>query len=162
MPSPDSNVPCHDDRTHMVVRSPRNLDPSGVRIFELQFGLCSGGQSMKKSRFTEEQIVFALRQADEALANVWLSVSDRVRWSGGEGAALTLHRWRAEYGAFERTAAHRLREPHKDLGVQLRGGGDSGPWPTSSGDWSRIRWHRRHSLGRPAVIEVSRSTKSPR
>jgi hypothetical protein len=40
---------------------------------------------MKKSRFTEEQIAFALRQADEALANVWLSVSDRLRWRGGGG-----------------------------------------------------------------------------
>lgn len=43
---------------------PQNPDPNAVGVYEIQFGLCSEGLSMKKNRFTREQIAFALQQVE--------------------------------------------------------------------------------------------------
>ena len=85
------------------LRSPRNLDPSGVRIFELQFGLCSGGQSMKKSRFTEEQIAFALRQSEAGTPIVEVCRKMGV-------SEQTFYRWKKLYAGMGVAELRRLKQ----------------------------------------------------
>jgi len=58
---------------------------------------------MKKSRFTEEQIIGFLRQAEAGLP-----VKEICRQGGFSDA--TFYKWRAKYGGMQATDAKRLRE----------------------------------------------------
>lgn len=58
---------------------------------------------MKKSRFSEEQIIGFLRQAETGMA-----VPELCR-SGGFSKA-TFYKWRAKYGGMQISEAQRLRE----------------------------------------------------
>jgi len=76
-----------------------------------------GGFAMKKSKFTEEQIAFALRQAEGGT-----SVGETCRKMGISEA--TFYNWKKKYGG---------------LGVSERGG--YGNWrkrTASSSNWSQI------------------------
>jgi putative transposase len=64
---------------------------------------------MKKSRFSEEQIVGFLRQAEQGLA-----IKELCR-SGGFSEA-TFYNWRAKYGGLEPGEAVRLRELESENG----------------------------------------------
>lgn len=58
---------------------------------------------MKKSRFTDEQIIGFLRQAEGGVA-----VKDLCRQHGFSDA--TFYKWRARFGGMEVSDARRLRE----------------------------------------------------
>ena len=58
---------------------------------------------MKKSRFSEEQIIGFLRQAEAGMA-----IAELCR-SGGFSQA-TFYKWRAKYGGMQVSEAQRLRE----------------------------------------------------
>ena len=58
---------------------------------------------MKKSRFTEEQIIGFLRQAEAGVP-----IKELCRTGGFSDA--TFYKWRAKYGGMEATDAKRLRE----------------------------------------------------
>ncbi len=58
---------------------------------------------MKKSRFTEEQIIGFLKQAE-----VGMPIKELCRTGGFSDA--TFYKWRAKYGGMEATDAKRLKE----------------------------------------------------
>ncbi len=58
---------------------------------------------MKKSRFTEEQIIGFLKQAEAGMA-----VAEICRKGGFSDA--TFYKWRAKFGGMEASYARRLRE----------------------------------------------------
>jgi len=58
---------------------------------------------MKKSRFTEEQIIGFLRQAEAGMP-----IKELCRTSGFSDA--TFYKWRSKYGGMEATDARRLKE----------------------------------------------------
>lgn len=58
---------------------------------------------MKKSRFTDEQIIGFLKQADAGMA-----VKEICRQGGFSDA--TFYKWRAKYGGMQASEASRLRE----------------------------------------------------
>lgn len=69
---------------------------------------------MKRSnrkRHRPEEVVAKLRQADEALAK-GTPIAEVARSLGV--SEVTLHRWRAEYGAVDRDAVKRLKELEKE------------------------------------------------
>ena len=69
---------------------------------------------MKRSsrkRHRPEEVVAKLRQADEALAK-GMSLAEVARTLGV--SEVTLHRWRAEYGAVDRDAVKRLKDLEKE------------------------------------------------
>ena len=70
---------------------------------------------MKRSnrkRHRPEEVVAKLRQADEALAK-GTPIAEVARSLGV--SEVTLHRWRAEYGAVDRDAVRRMKELEKEL-----------------------------------------------
>ena len=58
---------------------------------------------MRKSRYTDEQIIGFIKQADAGM-----SVSDLCRREGFSSA--TIYKWRAKFGGMEASDAKRLRE----------------------------------------------------
>jgi putative transposase len=58
-----------------------------------------------------EEVVAKLRQADEALAK-GAPIAEVARSLGV--SEVTLHRWRAEYGAVDRVAVRRVKELEKE------------------------------------------------
>jgi putative transposase len=62
---------------------------------------------MKKSKFTQEQITFALRQAEAGLA-----IEDICRKLGISQA--TFFRWKQRYGAMGTVELRRLRQPEEE------------------------------------------------
>ena len=62
-------------------------------------------------RHRPEDVVAKLRQVDEALAN-GTPLAEVARSLGV--SEVTLHRWRAEYGAVDRDAVKRLKELEKE------------------------------------------------
>lgn len=62
-------------------------------------------------RHRPEEVVAKLRQADEALAK-GVPIAEAARSLGV--SAVTLHRWRAEYGAVDRDAVRRLKDLEKE------------------------------------------------
>ena len=69
---------------------------------------------MKRSnrkRHRPEEVVAKLRQAEEALAK-GTPIAEVARSLGV--SEVTLHRWRAEYGAVDRDAVRRMKELEKE------------------------------------------------
>ncbi|CAM4421248.1 transposase [Palleronia rufa] len=64
---------------------------------------------MKKSRFSEQQIAFILKQADDGL-----SVEDVCRKAGI--SQQTYYRWRKKYGGLMPSEARRLKLPEEENG----------------------------------------------
>lgn len=64
-----------------------------------------------RKRHRPEEVVAKLRQADEALAK-GVPIAEVARSLGV--SAVTVHRWRAEYGAVDRDAVRRLKELEKE------------------------------------------------
>ena len=64
-----------------------------------------------RKRHRPEEVVAKLRQADEALAK-GVAIAEVARSLGV--SEVTLHRWRAEYGAADRDAVRRLKELEKE------------------------------------------------
>jgi len=64
---------------------------------------------MKKSRFTDEQIIGFLKQAE-----VGMPVKDLCRKEGFSDA--TFYKWRAKYGGMDSSDAKRLRELEAENG----------------------------------------------
>lgn len=64
-----------------------------------------------RKRHRPEEVVAKLRQADEALAK-GVPIAEVARSLGV--SAVTLNRWRAEYGAVDRDAVRRLKELEKE------------------------------------------------
>ena len=62
---------------------------------------------MKKSRFTEEQIIGFLKQAEAGMA-----VAEICRKGGFSDA--TFYKWRAKFGGMEASDARRLREMEEE------------------------------------------------
>ena len=58
---------------------------------------------MRKSRFTDEQVIGFIKQADAGM-----SVADLCRREGFSSA--TFYKWRAKFGGMEASDAKRLRE----------------------------------------------------
>jgi transposase-like protein len=65
----------------------------------------------RKRHRPEEEVVAKLRQADEALAK-GTPLAEVARSLGV--SEVTLHRWRAEYGAVDRDAVKRLKDLEKE------------------------------------------------
>ncbi|RTL68327.1 MAG: transposase [Hyphomicrobiales bacterium] len=62
---------------------------------------------MKKSKFTEQQIAFILKQADDGV-----SVEDTCRKAGI--SIQTYYRWRQKYGGLMPSEMKRLRQPEEE------------------------------------------------
>ena len=75
---------------------------------------------MRKSKFTEEQIIGFLKQAEAGLA-----VAEICRKGGFSDA--TFYKWRAKFGGMEASDAKRLRELSRRT-------------PSSRGSWPRRIW----------------------
>jgi putative transposase len=75
---------------------------------------------MKKSKFTEEQIIGFLKQAEAGMA-----VAEICRKGGFSDA--TFYKWRAKFGGMEVSEAKRLRSWRRRT-------------PSSSGCWPRRTW----------------------
>ena len=65
----------------------------------------------RRKRHRPEEVVAKLRQVDEALA-ARKPIAEVARSLGV--SAVTLHRWRAEYGAVDRDAVKRLKELERE------------------------------------------------
>ena len=65
----------------------------------------------RRKRHRPEEVVAKLRQADEALAK-GVPIAEVARALGV--SAVTLHRWRAEYGTADREAVRRLKDLEKE------------------------------------------------
>ena len=70
-------------------------------------------RSTNRKRPRPEEVVAKLRQADEALAK-GTPIAEVARSLGV--SEVTLHRWRAEYGAMDRDAVRRMKELEKENG----------------------------------------------
>ena len=73
-----------------------------------------------RKRHRPEEVVAKLRQADESLAK-GVPIAEVARSLGV--SEVTLHRWRAEYGAVDRDAVRRLKELEREssrLKLRLR------------------------------------------
>ncbi len=66
---------------------------------------------MKRTRYTPEQIIRTLRQADAYLGR-GATIEEICRDLGVSEA--TYHRWRAQYGGMQASEAKRLRELEKE------------------------------------------------
>ena len=62
---------------------------------------------MKKPRFTEQQIAFALRQAEHGTAVEQICRKRGISWQ-------TFYRWRKEFGGLKVEQAKRLKELEKE------------------------------------------------
>jgi len=82
-----------------------------------------------RKRHRPEEVIAELRQADEALAK-GTPIAEVARSLGV--SEVTLHRWRAEYGAVDRDAVKRLKELEKENAQPLNH--RSRPSPVA-------RWH---------------------
>lgn len=65
----------------------------------------------RRKRHRPAEVVAKLREADEALAK-GMPIAEVARSLGV--SAVTLHRWRAEYGTADREAVRRLKELEKE------------------------------------------------
>jgi transposase-like protein len=68
-------------------------------------------RSTNRKRHRPEEVVAKLRQANEALAK-GTPLAEVARSLGV--SEVTLHRWRAEYGAVDRDAVKRLKDLEKE------------------------------------------------
>jgi DNA invertase Pin-like site-specific DNA recombinase len=85
-----------------AVTSPRKTDPVKSRGIRKRVTLEKGGLAEKKSRFTEEQIAFALKQAETGTR-----VAEVCRKMGISEA--TFYNWKKRYGGLGVSELRRLK-----------------------------------------------------
>jgi len=81
---------------------------------------------MRKSRFTEQQIIGFLKQAESGL-----SVKDVCRQGGFSEP--TFYKWRAKYGGMEADEARRLKD------LEVENAASRSCWPRRTSIWRRSR-----------------------
>jgi len=103
-----ASQPCYEPMVGLCDLPPWNVSISRVRIWDT-----SKGDGMSRKRYTAEQIIGHLRQA-EIRTSEGKTIAEAVRELGI--SEQTYYRWRKQYGGMEVNQARRLKELEQENG----------------------------------------------